>query len=340
MSDQDARATPATANADEFLDQSRLPRSRPNSTCHRVALSETLDGTAIAVPAGLIHGTNEGPRIWIQAGLHGDEVCGVAAAHRILASGLPRLLRGTVVVVPVVNVLAFSTRSRTSPLDGQDGNRVWGVRALQPTEQHSHTIGYLSAYWDLVRSFEPTAIIDLHDGGPSFEVAPHALYVTGTEESALRARELARTSRMPYSLAVGMEGGTTFDHGARLASIPSVTLEAGGSTPPTGTTVTRLYRAVRSVLAACGTMRAKASEAASVPIAFDRTSWERASRAGLLTLLVRLGNEVHEGQLVAHVVDIFGNIVEEVPAPMAGTVFAVRRSPVVDVGDQVVKVAS
>jgi predicted deacylase len=86
-------------------------------------------------------------------------------------------------------------------------------------------------------------------------------------------------------------------------------------------------------------MHANSSGQAFLPFVFGRTSWVRASRAGLLALLVGLGDNVREGQIVARVVDVFGNLAEEVPAPTAGTVFAVRRSAVVDVGDQVVKVA-
>lgn len=328
------------ADSAEFIGKALEPVVNPSSTRWKVALGETPDGSHIPLPVGLVRGSGRGPRVWMQAGLHGDETIGMVAAHRILVSALPQLVLGTLVVVPIVNVLAFRSHSRNSPVDGQDGNRVWGTAALRATEQRAHTLSYLGAYWTMINSFAPDVVIDLHDGGPSFDVASHSAYIAGSDEVAAQARNLSRTSGMPYVLAADAANGTTFDHHLRLVGRVSLTLESGSSAAPAEASVVRLRESAHCVLTACGSFQGVTTSSPPTPIEFTQTAWARSSRAGFLNLLVRIGDNVREGQVVAKVLDIFGLIVEEVLSPVEGLVFAVRTCAVVDTGDQIVKLAA
>jgi predicted deacylase len=78
--------------------------------------------TPITMPVVVAHGRNKGPRLFVCAALHGDEINGVEIIRRLLQlSGLKRL-RGTLIAVPVVNVLGFLSQSRYLP-DRRDLNR-------------------------------------------------------------------------------------------------------------------------------------------------------------------------------------------------------------------------
>jgi hypothetical protein len=67
--------------------------------------------TPITMPVVVAHGRNKGPRLFVCAALHGDEINGVEIIRRLLQlSGLKRL-RGTLIAVPVVNVLGFLSQS-------------------------------------------------------------------------------------------------------------------------------------------------------------------------------------------------------------------------------------
>ena len=51
-----------------------------------VKLLELADGSAVACPLRVLHGAFEGPRLYLGAAIHGDEVNGVAILARALAA--------------------------------------------------------------------------------------------------------------------------------------------------------------------------------------------------------------------------------------------------------------
>ena len=85
-------------------------------------MSLLYDHTPITLTARVIHGRRDGPRLFVSAAVHGDELNGVEIIRRLL--NLPRLsrLRGTLVAVPVVNVYGFIGNTRYLP-DRRDLNR-------------------------------------------------------------------------------------------------------------------------------------------------------------------------------------------------------------------------
>ncbi len=78
--------------------------------------------TELNIGAHVVHGKRPGPVLLITAALHGDEINGVEICRRLLK--LPKLsqLRGTLVVVPIVNTYGFVQQSRYLP-DRRDLNR-------------------------------------------------------------------------------------------------------------------------------------------------------------------------------------------------------------------------
>jgi predicted deacylase len=63
----------------------------------------------------------------------------------------------------------------------------------------------------------------------------------------------------------------------------------------------------------------------------------RATRGGLLHLTVGLNSNVKAGQTVATVIDLFGETVEEIKAPIAGPVVRIATLPIVSSGERVVQ---
>ena len=85
-------------------------------------VSVMADNTPVGLNVHVIHGADEGPVSFVSAAVHGDEVVGVEICRRLLASVDPELLRGTLLVVPIVNAFGFLNRSRYLP-DRRDLNR-------------------------------------------------------------------------------------------------------------------------------------------------------------------------------------------------------------------------
>lgn len=81
-------------------------------------------GTKLEVPIIVSRGEIEGPCLLLIGGIHGDETNGVEIVRQIVASGINKPEKGTVICIPVLNVFGFLNKSREFP-DGRDLNRAF-----------------------------------------------------------------------------------------------------------------------------------------------------------------------------------------------------------------------
>ncbi len=85
-------------------------------------ITRLVTGADVDLPIRVVHGREDGPTIWINAAIHGDEAVGVEVIRQVLAELDLKTLRGTVIAIPIVNVLGFMNASRYLP-DRRDLNR-------------------------------------------------------------------------------------------------------------------------------------------------------------------------------------------------------------------------
>src|SRR3989338_1868975 len=52
----------------------------------------------------VIHGLHPGKRLFVSATMHGDEVNGIEAIHRVMTSPLIKHIHGTLIVIPIINM--------------------------------------------------------------------------------------------------------------------------------------------------------------------------------------------------------------------------------------------
>ena len=58
------------------------------------------------VALAIVQGAADGPTLWVQGCIHGDESDGALTVHGLVAALDPTRLRGTVIAIPVVNAAA------------------------------------------------------------------------------------------------------------------------------------------------------------------------------------------------------------------------------------------
>ena len=75
-------------------------------------VAELADGTTITLPLWLIHGATVGPRLYLGAAIHGDEVTGIEILARACAQVQPEHLAGSILCVLVQNPLALQVEHR------------------------------------------------------------------------------------------------------------------------------------------------------------------------------------------------------------------------------------
>lgn len=89
----------------------------------RYEVSETYLGDAVEIPVTIIHGEQPGPRIFMTAAVHGDELNGVKVLQEVADRYSPAEIHGTIVLLHVVNVPGYQAQQRYLPIYDQDLNR-------------------------------------------------------------------------------------------------------------------------------------------------------------------------------------------------------------------------
>src|ERR1700682_1772475 len=97
------------------FDPAALPRGEKQVI--ELDVATLPDGNPLRLISLSVSGREPGPLVVALAGVHRDEDEGTIATPEIVRQLDPATLRGTVVAVPVCNVPAYQTATRSSPID-------------------------------------------------------------------------------------------------------------------------------------------------------------------------------------------------------------------------------
>ena len=98
---------------------------RPGESCDvELAIGESYSGVTIGTPIHIHRAIDPGPVVFVTGALHGDEINGTGAVRRLIQDKKFRLQRGSLILVPVLNLPAFERHSRYLP-DRRDLNRCF-----------------------------------------------------------------------------------------------------------------------------------------------------------------------------------------------------------------------
>jgi predicted deacylase len=151
---------------------------------------ETSDGAPVGIPVVIVTGTSPKPVVWVQAGVHGAELTGIVAVLEMSQSLDPSRLRGTVVLLPLVNVTAFRRWLRSSDIDSMDINRVFlGNASGAFSERVAKVLG------DAVIA-NADYFLDVHTASAPRICPPHVIYREGAGRATAAAKRLAMTSAL------------------------------------------------------------------------------------------------------------------------------------------------
>ena len=282
--------------------------------------------TMVSVPVVAVHGRRSGPRIWITAAVHGDEINGVEIVRRVLGRVDPKDLRGSLIAVPVVNVFGFISKSRYLP-DRRDLNRSFpgsrrGSLASRIAELLMNQVVRQCGYG-----------IDLHTAGERRTNLPQ---IRGELEDA-EVRGLARAFGAPVVLHSRTRDGSL--RAAATASGGKVLLFEGGETNRFNPEVIRVgVRGVLRVLARLGMRPSRAAAEGREVVECHSSTWIRARRSGLFRPEVELGAMVSARDRLGIITNVYGDVVDRVAASTDGMVIGAAVDPLVNRGDGLVHV--
>ena len=289
-------------------------------------IARLVTGAEVDLPVLVFHGRHAGPSVWVDAAIHGDEVGGVDIIHRVLQHIDPRTLHGTLIAVPVVNVLGFMNGDRYLP-DRRDLNRSF------PGSPRGSLAGRI-AHLLMTEVVAPCDIgIDLHTGSDHRSNLPQIRADLDDE----RTRALAETFGAPVMIHAGLRDGS-LRHAAREHGAAVLLFEGGEALRFDQWAIEAGTSGVLRVLASLG-MIEEPPTPAPTSLESRKTGWVRASRSGIMRIECELGDRVEIDDRVGVVSNSFGRRLSTIRANRAGIVIGRLEAPLVNRGDAVVHIA-
>ncbi|WP_195176170.1 M14 family metallopeptidase [Mesorhizobium sp. INR15] len=327
----------------------RIPQSQPfaTPTAERGTISAgtSASGSEIRIPYLVKRGRVDGPCLWVNAAVHGDEINGVFAAQRFFDRLDPADMTGTVVVTPVANVLAFGERRKTTLIDSIDMDQSF------PGRQNGFATERAAAA--LFDRFGKSAdvVINIHTLGAPFDAAPYAVYkvhpgarVSETELLAhIACFEPTIACRMPVANAAGELPGNiagALDYQSLSQGAIAFMVELGGGGRLEEDHVEHGVAGLMRLAGKIGILAAPADPISHRIRQVTTRAHRLAKAGGLFEPKVLPGTAVSAGASIGSVRNLFGDVIEEIVVEADSWVIAVRRDPVVHSGDRVAFLAT
>ncbi len=291
-------------------------------------------GHAEFLPVIVAQGKEDGPCLWLTAGLHGPEQAGPLVLFRLLTRELVGKLKGTVVAMPALSPVGQRTAKREPYHAPKDPNRIWpdGRPEMPPDPDKTPPSSLELAYRRLFREIEASAdaLIDFHNSATnslSFSFRDRVLYRTDTDEPKEEARARVLAGRLEHMMrAYGHTivneypsrvyvdeklHRSTSGAAVMLAGIPAFTAELSTGHMPDPAIIGAAVAGTRNVMRHAGLLDGRPEPIEGVrvvdpgfPVRRRRTP--RVTEPCVVEHLVQPGEAVGRDDPVARTLDIWG----------------------------------
>lgn len=292
---------------------------------HHIELdvAELPSGTRIDINVHIFRAKKPGPSVLLLGGLHGDEINGVEIVRRSVAHpSIKRLQCGQIIAIPLLNVFGFINFSR-SVRDGKDVNRSF------PGSKNGSLAGRVAYLMtnDILPHIDFG--VDFHTGGSSIFNYPH-LRVTHGDEEALKLAKIFAPPIILRNKAIAK----SHRREAQKMGKSVLVFEGGESLRLDENSIREGISGILRLLAAHEMV--KDNEEPNLARIFDESKWVRASKGGIVNLLVHAGDRVDKGQALAEIHNLDRMKKSMVKSPLNGYVLSNNNNPVVSRGDALI----
>ena len=295
-----------------------------------IDIAKLYDYTDMTLPLEIIRSKEEGPILFISAAMHGDEINGVEICRRLLKQKILKKIKGSLIVVPIVNVFGFNNKSRYLP-DRRDLNRCFPGSASGSLAARLANI-FVTEIID-----KCTHGIDLHTGAINRSNLPQiraSLHVPETER-------LAKAFGSPVVINSPILDGSLRSVVVQK-DIRLLIYEAGEALKFDENSIKSGLFGILSVMKEIGMLESLSFNRRKKKEVYTAKSsyWVRAPESGLLTGAKKLGARVKENETIAKISDPFSEHIQKVLAPRAGIIIGRTELPLVNEGDALFHIAS
>jgi predicted deacylase len=276
-----------------------------------------------------IAGLVAGPTVLVTAGIHAAEYTGIEAAIRLGRTILPDAVRGTILIIPLLNRPGFYERSiYVNPEDNDNLNRLFPGKADGTWgERFAHRL-----LTEIIVRCDHA--IDLHAGDLIEDLVPFVIY-RETQDASLDARIQAMANAYGARWAVksaptGERPGTLMAVAAQNG-IAAMLAESGGRGQLIEEDVARHVTGVTNILRTIGALNGR-PEPVAPPTVVKTFEWLRSPVEGIFHCHVRVDQVVKARELVGEMTDLVGDPLAALTAPVSGVVLFTVTSPAVKKG--------
>jgi len=287
---------------------------------------ELSDGTPVNVPVIVANGREQGPTLWIQCAMHGTEVASVYGLLQTLKEIDPTRLNGTLIAIPVVNIMGYNMRERNLVLEATNLNRIFpGDPEGSFTERYVHVI------YETIKKSKPDYVVDAHGvyASAGGDTVDFVLY-NGEAKVADKSKELAKSSGFEVILE---DGSSEVLKGALVNVIARDGIPA---ICPETEKAPKAHQAFTNFLKHLEMIEGKPTPATRQKLYRDPTyKGISVNRGGLFHPEIEERDVISKGQLLGVVTNLFGDEIERIISPVDGFVLVREGAYQVKPGDTV-----
>ena len=283
---------------------------------------QLASGTKIDIPLFVMRSINPGPVVLFQAGMHGDEINGIETLRNLLR--MPQIknpLRGTIIIIPILNVISFINGSRDLP-DEKDLNRCF-------PGSKSGSLGSRIAY-DLIREVIPQIDygIDFHTGGAKINNYPQLRCVFDNHTNL----DIANKFGASFLINSGYRDKSLRKEAEKRGKSILV-FEGGESLRFNKQAITEGIHGCLRLLKKLDMIEIEVPE--NETIILHHTSWVRAKTSGLFRTNKKYGVFIEKGAEIGTLADPYGENELKMYAPNDCFIIGINNQPVINEGDAI-----
>jgi len=284
-------------------------------------VSENVLGANVSIPLKVIRSKKAGPTVLVIAGIHGDEMNGVGIVRTLMQKS-PKLLKGSLILIPIVNIFGFESNDRYLP-DRRDLNRCFPGNS-------TGTLGSRLAHFisnEIITKAD--AIIDLHTAAFPRTNFPQI-------RADLSNKDIAQLSQaFDASLTVDSKGEPTTLRGwASRSGVPTLCYEAGETNRFEAQAIKYGLVGIRNVLKSLSMISGN-HISPKIRLIVSKSTWVRSNSGGILQLKIKPGDLLRKGDVIASCFSITTMKHVDIRAPYKGIAFGLTTRPTVKPGEPV-----
>lgn len=278
--------------------------------------------------------TGKEKRICIVTGIYGDELEGQYVCYELVRRIQARmdLLEGIVDIYPAINPLGIESIQRKVPTFDIDLNRSF------PGNQEGDLVEHTAS--KLVQDIIGADLcIDLHSSDVFIREIPQVRMVDGSDPALLEYAKMLNVDFVwIHKSNTVLEA--TLVHTLNTLGVPSVAIEMGVGTRITKEFGEQIVEGIFHLLSKLGIWKGKVTSVKAPIISTDgEVQLIHAESAGIFIPKVEHWIGIQKGDVVGEIIDpCEGNVLEQITAPIDGTVFSLREYPVVYEGSLLARV--